>query len=860
MDDKKKLIIGVIVVLLLIGGIAYQKFSPDSVPVKNQVAVNDAIGDGAIGAKGTNGKAASGEHGSGEANGTAKVLETLPAPTVVATPDETVREALRSPAVIVRGRVLMPDKSPAVGAPVVLQRHQRTWPTGYGGAGHPAKLMVSDVDSTLTDEKGRYELGAKELDSLAVQAHAKGTATASLNVQMSSLSFVRGKNGTPIVTMNIQLVEANAFKGVVVDGEDQPIGGVAVTAFQAGTGWFGNGAEAALRVMDVTEDDGTFSFDQLSKDGVVLSAQKDGYVPFKGSSKSLGESGKIVMKKGGGVVAGKVLHMGSNDPIENAQVQIFERLPENMGQLDSFGMSGVTDANGAFRIEGIPPGNYMMVASSGTLRMVSSNTLRAPDFGIADGELRDDFVLYLGTGTTVRGRVIDGTTHEAIAGALVRSVGTLDAANPPTATTDATGNYELANVYGEATYEGTRKLQLWATKEGYRELITPDALDAKPVTLSPGQEVATQDIELFRTVMVSGRVMTPQNAPVVGARVLINSYWDPDLMVATDPLGRFSVPMIANRKSQLRVLAEGFAVTYSVAFDLKDEPVKDLVIVVDPGATVIAKVVDPDGKKVAGAMVWIMVRSFAEDWSSLIMDDRGTTGESGTYTFRKIPTRDYPLSMDLKSINPALGARKDGFTNSEEVKPELHSNETKEVEIRLRGEMKHFAAGVVRDPEGKPLQGVALQSSSDNLNVTDTTKEDGSFRMEGLGEPPYYFRVYHADYGMDGLNVKEADRTDLELVMGKNQAILTGIVMDADSKEPIGDFEVERLLEGTAQGSVGQPVKDPRVAGTFRVPRAQTGVPYRFRVSATGYAGKEVTVTVPQGEKEFIQVIELKRE
>src|SRR6185295_15601189 len=99
---------------------------------------------------------------------------------------------------------------------------------------------------------------------------------------------------------------------------------------------------------------------------------------------------------------------------------------------------------------------------------------------------------------------------------------------------------------------------------------------------------------------------------------------------------RFSIPMIANRKSQLRVDAENFAVTYSVAFDLKDEPVKDLVIVVDPGATVVAHVVDPEGKKVAGASVWIMVRTFAENWSSSFMDAHDETNAAGTCTFTHV--------------------------------------------------------------------------------------------------------------------------------------------------------------------------------------------------------------------------------
>lgn len=777
-------------------------------------------------------------------------------PTAVA--EAEVREALKTPAIIVKGRVFMPDKSRAKNAPVILRKHLSLYPTGYGGAGQPHQLVISTLDSTMTDDQGRYELGAKETEALVLEASAQDTATESLRVDFQVWPVVRRKDGVLVVTVDVHLKPSEVMGGIVVGEEGGPIGGVKISLFQPNGFWGSRQVAASARHETVSGDDGKYSFSQFSKREGLIRALKDGYTPFNGSWEELGEDGKIVLRKNGGVVAGRVLMMGTDAPVEHASVQLFERLPPNQGSMNSFMMTAESGPDGSFRIGNVPPGNYMMVASAGRLQMASSNTGTIPDFSIADNETRDDFVLHLGKGTTIRGKVTDGTTHQPIAGAVVRSTGELDSASPPTATTNEKGEFVLEDVYGGRNYSGGREVILTATKEGYAQELSRSPSE-KILPLALGQAEATCEIELFRTVAVSGRVMTPQNAPVVGARVTINSYQCPGVMEPTDPLGRFSIPMIANRASQLRVDADDFAITYSKVFELKDEPVKDLVIFVDPGATVIAKVVDPDGKVVAGADAYFMVRTFGENWSSAMFYERIETNNGGIATFRRVPTADYPLSMEVKSIKPALGATKDGYTDSAEVKPELHSNETTEVTITLRGKMKNFAAGFVRDGDGNPLQGVQLQCYKDDISVSATSAADGSFRLEGLSEPPYSIQLFHSEYGSQHETVDEADRSDLNFVMGKNQAILTCVAIDADTKEPIADAQCVRSIDGVPLSDITQPLPVAGMPGTFSMMRAPTGVEHKMKISATGYEAVEKSITIPEGEKEFIEVFELKK-
>ena len=164
-QQKKKTFIVVVVVvavLLLVGFLAKQSSVTDrggdgargghepaaqATPAEKNATANDAS---LVGKK---------DEASDAADHSAEVEAT---PTAVA--EAEVREALKTPVIIVKGRVFMPDKSRAKNAPVILRKHLSVFPTGYGGAGHPNQFVISTLDSTMTDEQGRYELGAKETE------------------------------------------------------------------------------------------------------------------------------------------------------------------------------------------------------------------------------------------------------------------------------------------------------------------------------------------------------------------------------------------------------------------------------------------------------------------------------------------------------------------------------------------------------------------------------------------------------------------------------------------------------------------------------------------------------------------------
>jgi protocatechuate 3,4-dioxygenase beta subunit len=102
---------------------------------------------------------------------------------------------------------------------------------------------------------------------------------------------------------------------------------------------------------------------------------------------------------------------------------------------------------GAFRMKELPPGTYDVVADS------SAGSARVEALELAAGETKDDVVLTLVPRVTVRGRVIDLVTREAVAGISVSvgargtsmSFGPEKAGNQPHIS-DADGRFEVADA------------------------------------------------------------------------------------------------------------------------------------------------------------------------------------------------------------------------------------------------------------------------------------------------------------------------------------------------------------------------------------------------------------------------------
>lgn len=148
---------------------------------------------------------------------------------------------------------------------------------------------------------------------------------------------------------------AQATGRVVEDGTNAPISGARVVfAFRGRS-----------RLQTVTDQDGRYSFDELEPGPYRLTIQKTGYVPLDPASVPTywvlaGQSLDVatVSLQKGGVVAGRIL-----DSLGEPIVDINVRAVKPGAAIDRMGEASRTNDLGEFRVFGLAPGQYLIVAS-----------------------------------------------------------------------------------------------------------------------------------------------------------------------------------------------------------------------------------------------------------------------------------------------------------------------------------------------------------------------------------------------------------------------------------------------------------------------------------------------------------------
>ena len=391
-----------------------------------------------------------------------------------------------------------------------------------------------------------------------------------------------------------------------------------------------------------------------------------------------------------------------------------------MGQIPVPVTKTTTDAQGRAVFPELATGRWTFTAvKEGYARAGRSGISVRPDLDAPKVKL------FLGSGNTLKGRVIDSTKN-AVAGAQVYASppGNLyDFSSAPLrgrVATDAEGRYAFTSLEsGETT--------LMVSREG-----------AIPMTVGtvriPG--VKEFDIVLKGTASITGTVTTKGDAkPVEGATVRGWSWSGGSNAIfesATDAQGRYKLSVTEGMVGSFTAEKDGFAAVEDQgrapqALQLREgeSAVRDIVLA--PGAKVSGVVKGPDGP-VAGAKVWLYLatngsRGFNQKQAATDADGRYEIGSlqpgkgmvqvvsSGFYV-KDFPDNWWqtmqgggasPLKFDI----PAGGAV------------------THDVDV-VRGVV---VEGRVEGPDG-PIAGARVTSSADPLGVA--TGEGGTFRLEGV--------------------------------------------------------------------------------------------------------------------------------
>jgi protocatechuate 3,4-dioxygenase beta subunit len=593
----------------------------------------------------------------------------------------------------------------------------------------------------------------------------------------------------------------------------------------------------------------------------------------------------VIETRGGGGVAGRVVTRAGDEgaaarPIAGAHVAVVPRGLRDLQFAEELLEQShvVTAADGTFRIEHVPPGEFDLVGVAD-----AHVPAKGPRALVAEGAVARTEDFELPTGPMVSGRVLD-SSGAPLEGVTVRW-NSVDFRNfdfdfsfaPLLATavegfeypkTDAEGRFTAGALGGDAPYriefyksgfeDTNHRWDPAAEPEGFEvrmerggaiEGIVIDAARKKPVT---SFTIETSD-------RVEVQADAPGNMNPFSGGILVEH-----------PQGKFRLdPMKCNEKIELRFRANGYAET--VLGDLKvneGETRRGVIVELKPGGTVRGFVRASDGRAVAGAQVFALpadksstfeqgerrprgapqleqlppgFRDFAAQLG--ILGDRAvTSGPDGAYEL---------VGLEAGSTVVLASHRDYVIGRSEPVTIASGEVASADVELSQGGGVQ----GVARDRFSRPVPGaIVLALSPANLSgegrsngggiYQSRTEENGAYRITRMVGGGYFLLLTRGDEALnpmsflgtlnfDMVTVPDDQVIDYDIVDTSSGATrVYGTV--TDDGRPVGRGNIT-ALSFESEGMLGVDLKIAQIQseGRFEFAGLASGE-YQFNVDSPG--------------------------
>lgn len=648
----------------------------------------------------------------------------------------------------------------------------------------------ADLDRMVKDQEAAEALEAAKLMEDGPGRSADGLQRGDLET---------GTTGTP---GSAAPDGPNSFLGRVVDLQGEGLEGVSIRA-TGFVGWAGAWSHVPSREEVAWETtsaaDGRFSFPPVPREGlrfqlafraadlapVDLQAQPAG----QGRSRDLGE---VVLGPGARIEGRVLLPLGS--PVADAEVTPFladslAAFTGGTGDQSPVASSVRTDAQGRFRIEGMPSGQLRLQASKEGFVAGWSSNLRT-----GHGTVLEGVELQLLEGKEMSGQVVD-VHQRPIAGArLVVQADAQDAnglrSQVLETTTDEQGRFA---VRYPAT---TGRLQLTATAPGH--WVLEKAYD--PVQATQGLKVHMRPMQ-----SLVGLVVDEAGGPVEGAEVHLVTASpypiDPSAAVplgsvATAPDGTFSLLPDLGRAGrgpfQLVAMKEGRVPASSEAFPMRsgpEPPAVDLRLILMQGAAVHGEVTDTQGQPVAHARVSLVALRPAADQGSMFgastgprQGDRVASQRcdgQGRFRFEGVAPGDYRLEASHRGFSPSIS--EDFTVEQGEHLQALVLPAVAGIEGKVVGDLRGYVG----------LHVLALHPGQAELQAP--VSADGSFRFDSLLPGSWDLELHE----------EQTEAVSMAALWGRPPALAnrSGVVVPAGETVSV-DLPLESQGRGSVEGTV----------------------------------------------------------
>lgn len=700
---------------------------------------------------------------------------------------------------------------------------------------------TSLVCRTTADVQGYYRFSVEDRIHYFVKGSRRGAAT-----QMTELldglalrSQAARQSGTRRLTRDFRLVPAATVAGRIETESGRPAGNVILKAFyEAGRLPHGGTLHDCIETSSSADD--FFSFDGLPPGCVTLAVDDNRYVtPFTAAVMAPSSDIVIKLSDAGGTVDGRVEQLETSAAVDGATVTL--TVSNRTGS--ELPRTSVSGPGGAFRFEHVAAGSYSLSAEKQGLYETMRSSLK-----LADRESTSGVIVRLYAGHTVTGTVAESETSRPIEGAsILIGSGDYPYSNVHPEYTGTTGPDGTYCITGVSTMKSS--LSLMAEKRGYVRVYR-DSVDDRGGRALRTTTHSVCNIWMKKAPTISGRVVTPQDAPVAGASI---AFMNPDnrddegrsFPTYSDANGAFEIDAIPHSEVRVKARCAGFPVALSDVINVQDKSISDVKVVLRKGGRVTGAVMDPSGRPIAGADVFATC-DVALNRFNLQCNGRSTqSGGNGEFELDCLAPQENQLS-----------ATKPGFARGVAVKVCVNPDETQS-SVALWLKPAHFLCGKVTDGAGEPVAQATVSAMVVEGSGAVYANSDafGGFRFDGLGEDTYDLSAQKRGHVPSTKIRSETDRSDVRLVLkhedlaNSKTATLVGKVIDRTTRKPVRDFTVY---------SPAKPERDPASAGVFVARGLVADQEYRFRIKAAGYCELEVEhVKVAAGQDKMEMTFEL---
>jgi hypothetical protein len=509
-----------------------------------------------------------------------------------------------------------------------------------------------------------------------------------------------------------------------------------------------------------------------------------------------------------GVVAGVLVQADGGAAVAGAKVLLVG------GRL----YQAQSDAEGRFRMESIPPGEYRIWAHRENL-VSQKVSLRNMEAAEAKGPMFAPLRLPMAAGKQVRFSVASAVTNKQVAGAVIR-FGYPDRRKETTA---ADGTATVSGLLPEA-YEITVE-------------ASGHARSLRHLDLSQFGAVTELAVPLLAGGVVHGVVTDDKGQPLAGVDVVFREPGSSSGFYGeaprTDATGRFRhnyLPL--NASIEVSFSKDGYLFQRreaGLSESMREQQLDIQLERLPPGGSIAGVVKDIEGKPVEGAIV--------SNYGSGSRQERTTTtDEQGAFVLHDLlkAYNGHEIIVRAKGLAPWRQAVKPGTPD-------------KPAAVNVTLQPGHFIKGQVVDEQGKPIARATVAVNGHRFpgRIGDhlQTDAEGRFRFDSLPEISK-FDIYTTGYSGQREVSLPLDGEEVVTVVLEPMGVIGGRVVDAVTGLPIHQFNVrigfsrqqfEGDVRGTYSSKLSEGVAFKSVEGRFMLKEITNRMALEVIVEAEGY-------------------------